>query len=93
MYVLTELGYVLICHVKEKRKKKCSFENALVEKSESSTRNKNGLVEGLLLFSIHFLNLLDKYFPQNPRLHKIFNRNSGKVSYSCTKSMKTIINK
>ena len=52
MYVLTELGYVLICHVKEKRKKKCSFENALVEKSESSTRNKNGLVEGLLLFSI-----------------------------------------
>ena len=52
MYVLTELGYVLICHVKEK-KKKCSFENALVEKSESSTRNKNGLVEGLLLFSIH----------------------------------------
>ena len=51
MYALTELGYVLICHVKEKRKKKCSFENALVEKSESSTRNKNGLVEGLLLFS------------------------------------------
>ena len=34
-----------------RKKKKCSFENALVEKSESSTRNKNGLVEGLLLFS------------------------------------------
>ena len=51
MYVLTELGYVLICQVKEKEQK-CSFENALVEKSESSTRNKNGLVEGLLLFSI-----------------------------------------
>ena len=50
MYVLTELGYVLICQVKEKEKK-CSFENALVEKSESSTRNKNGLVKGLLLFS------------------------------------------
>ena len=46
MYVLTELGYVLICEVK-KKVKKCSFENALVEKSESSTRNKNGLVEGL----------------------------------------------
>ena len=55
-YVLIclELGYVLICHVKEKRKKKCSFENALVEKSQSSTRNKNGLVEGLLLFSIYW---------------------------------------
>ena len=34
MYALTELGYVLICQVKEKEKKR-SFENALVEKSES----------------------------------------------------------
>ena len=33
---------LLICQVKEKEKK-CSFENALVEKSESSTRNENGL--------------------------------------------------
>ena len=59
MYVLTELGYVLICHVKEKRKKKCSFENAFVEKSESSTRNKNGLVEELLLFSIQMFTFTD----------------------------------
>ena len=42
--------------------------------------------------SKYFLNLLDKHFPQNHRLHKIFNRNSVKVSYSCTKNMKTIIN-
>ena len=59
MYVLTELGYVLICQVKEKRKKKCSFENALVEKGESSTKNKNGLVEGLLLFSIQMFTFTD----------------------------------
>ena len=39
----------------------------------------------------YFLNLLVKYFPRNHRLHKIFNRNNVKVSYSCTKSMKTII--
>ena len=39
----------------------------------------------------YFLNLLDNHFPQNHRLHKIFNRNSVKVSYSCTKHMKTII--
>ena len=58
MYVLTELRYVLICQVKEKEKK-CSFENALVEKSESSTRNKNGLVEGLLLFSIQMFTFTD----------------------------------
>ena len=31
------------------------------------------------------------HFPQNHRLHKIFERNSVKVSYSCTKGMKTII--
>ena len=39
----------------------------------------------------YFLNLLDKHFPRNHRHHKIFNRNNVKVSYSCTKSMKTII--
>ena len=50
MYVQTKLGYVSTCKVKEG--KKCSFENALLEKSESSTRNKNGLVEGLQLLSI-----------------------------------------
>ena len=46
MYVLTELRYVSICQVKLEEKK-CSFENALVEKSESPTRNKNGLIKGL----------------------------------------------
>ena len=58
MHVLTKLGYVLICQVKEVEKK-CSFENALVEKSESSTRNKNKLVEGLLLFSIQMFTFTD----------------------------------
>ena len=51
MYVLTELGYALISQVKEEEKR-CSFKNALLEKSKSSTRNKNGLVERLQLFSI-----------------------------------------
>ena len=37
LYVLTELGYALICQVTQKRK--CSFENALREKSKSSIRN------------------------------------------------------
>ena len=56
MYVLTELGYVLICHVKEKRKKKCSFENALVEKSESSTRNKKWISRRIvIIFNLSFL--------------------------------------
>ena len=49
LYVLTELGYVLICLVKEKRK--CSFENAFVEKSESSTRNKKWLSLKIVLYN------------------------------------------
>ena len=36
----------------------------------------------------YFLNLLDKDFPWNHHLHKIFNRNRVKVSYSCTKTWK-----
>ena len=39
----------------------------------------------------YFFNLLDKHFSRNHRLHKIFNGNSVKVSYSCTKNMKTVI--
>ena len=37
-------------------------------------------------------NLLDKHLSQNHRLHMIFNRNNVKVSYSCTKSIKTVNN-
>ena len=31
-----------------------------------------------------FLNLLDHHLPKSNKLHKIFNRNTVKVSYSCT---------
>ena len=39
-----------------------------------------------------FLSLIDKHFPKDHKFHKIFNRNTVKVSYSCTKNVKTIIN-
>ena len=39
----------------------------------------------------YFLKLLDKHFPRHHKLHKIFNRNTVKVSYSCTKNIKLII--
>ena len=35
LYLLTELGYVLKCYVKQERK--CSLKNPLVEKGENST--------------------------------------------------------
>ena len=40
-----------------------------------------------------FLNLIDKHFPPSSCLHKIFNRNSVKVSYSCMDNCKSIISK
>ena len=39
----------------------------------------------------YVLKLLDKHFPQHQKLHKICNRNTVKVSYSCTKNIKSII--
>ena len=38
-----------------------------------------------------FLNLLDHHFPKSNKLHKIFNRNTVKVSYSYTESISSII--
>ena len=38
-----------------------------------------------------FLNLLDKQFPKSNKLHKIFNRNTVKVSYCCTENLSHII--
>ena len=39
----------------------------------------------------YFLKLLDKHFPRQHKLYKIFNKNTVKVSYSCTKNIKSII--
>ena len=41
----------------------------------------------------HFLKPIGQHFPVQHKFHKIFNRNTVKVSYSCTKNMKTIIHK
>ena len=38
-----------------------------------------------------FLNLIEKHFPRSSKLHKIFNKNTVKVSYSCTQNMSQII--
>ena len=40
-----------------------------------------------------FLNLVSKHSPKNNRYNKIFNKNSIKVSYSCTDNLQTIIRK
>ena len=38
-----------------------------------------------------FLSLIDKHFPKDKRLDKIFNRNTIKVSYSCLFNVKQTI--
>lgn len=38
-----------------------------------------------------FLKLVDQHFPRNHRYHKIFNRNTIKVSYSCMDSMESVV--
>ena len=38
-----------------------------------------------------FLRLLPKHFPWNHTMHKIFNRNTVKVSYSCLRNISSII--
>ena len=39
-----------------------------------------------------FLQLIKKHFPKEHKLHKIFNRNTLKLSYSCMPNIKTKIN-
>ena len=38
-----------------------------------------------------FFNLVDKHFSKTNKLHKIFNRNTIKLSYSCSKNMRRIV--
>ena len=58
---------------------------------------KNGTQNNLVqpaLFSkryITFLKLLKQHFPKSYRLHKIFNKNTVRVSYSCMNNVSSII--
>ena len=38
-----------------------------------------------------FLRLIDKHFPRHHKLYKIFNRNTLKLSYSCTSNMENFV--
>ena len=38
-----------------------------------------------------FFHLINKHFPKSNKLHKIFNRNTIKISYSCMKNLNSII--
>ena len=40
-----------------------------------------------------FLKLFDKHFPCTHQLHKVFNRNTTKVSYSCMSNLQQLVKK
>ena len=40
---------------------------------------------------MNFLEIVDVCFPKGSKLHKLFNRNTVKVSYSCMPNVKSII--
>jgi len=64
---------------KQNRKRKIIWFNPPFSKNVSTNIGKK------------FLNLISKHFPPQNKLHKIFNRNTLKLSYSCTKNMGRII--
>ena len=45
----------------------------------------------IIIIGKKFLALIDKHFPPLHRLHKLINRNTVKVGYSCTPNLKSII--
>ena len=46
-----------------------------------------------VFYARNFLQLLDKHFPAGNPLHKLFNRNNVKISYSCLPNVKSIISR
>ena len=62
------------------RKRKVTWFNPPFSKSVSTNVGK------------YFLNLVDKHFPANHKFRKLFNRNNLKISYSCMRNIKSVVN-
>ena len=75
----------LIFSKKEQRKQKRICKRNIIWFNPPFSRNVTTSV------AKRFLNLLDVHFPKSNKLHKIFNRNTVKVSYCCTENLSSII--
>ena len=84
--------------------RKCEYDISLQfktpqERKSNSTRRKRNIIWFNPPYSRNvttnvankFLRLIDKHFPKGSKLHKIFNKNTLKVSYSCTENLSRII--
>ena len=67
-------------NTKRNRKRNCIYYNPPFCKSVQTKIGK------------HFIELIDKHFPKDNIYHKIFNRNSIKISYCCTPNIMALIN-
>lgn len=87
----------------EEALKKCGHPEKLTYKKEENSNGRRNRRRNIIWFNPpfnknvetnvakQFLSLLDRHFPTTNRLHKIFNRNNCKVSYSCTQNLAQII--
>ena len=71
--------YFLILTLMKKRKRNIIWFNPPFSMNIKNNIGKN------------FLQVIDKHFHRSSKLHKIFNRNKVKVSYSCTRNFEQII--
>lgn len=83
--------------------KKLTYEPTLSNENNNNTQRRNRQRNTIWYnppYSINvrsniaqnFLSLIDKHFPPSNKLHKIFNRHTVRVSYSCLQNMETFIN-
>ena len=69
---------------------------AIIQKKKDQ-KNKNKMVQYTVFHEREtnigktFLKLLKLHFPRNNSFHKIFNKNSIKISYSCMRNISSII--
>ena len=81
-------------------KKSCYKDNLIFSKTQLKKKSRkhkiiwfNSPFNNYVVNNIgkEFLKLINKHFPPQHKLHKILNRNSIKISYSCMPNMKAII--
>ena len=88
----------------EKARRESAYKNvSLIYTDKKDIKQKQNLSRNILWFNSPFnnyvstkvakqyLNLIDQHFPKSNKLHAIFNRNTVKVSYSCTQNMSSMI--
>ena len=79
VYTPKQTGYCNNNEENKKRKGKITWFNTPFSESVKSNTGKK------------FLNLIKRHFPKTNKLHKVFNKNTVKVSYSCMSNIASIL--